>query len=196
MGRKNIQQERRQQIISALHRCLMKKPYRETTIKDIASEAGINHGMLHYYFRDKEEILLQFMDYVLDKHKTRFLDWRSSQDFSFCSQREIMERILEYVNEKITLNRNLAKLFVILWELALDKRKVKAKLKQVYQEWMDVTLETLETADPAVSREVAFSLVAYLEGMALFSILFNTKKPDHRAMLQGFQETVMKGLFD
>ena len=68
MGRKNIQQERRLQIIKALNRCLLKKPYRDTTIKDIALEAGVNHGMLHYYFKDKEEILLNFVDYILNKH--------------------------------------------------------------------------------------------------------------------------------
>jgi AcrR family transcriptional regulator len=196
MGRKNIQQERRLQIIKALNRCLMKKPYRETTIKDIAGEAGINHGMLHYYFKDKEEILLQFMDHVLDAQKTKFLQWRNEQEFGEAGKQQIMEKLLEYVNDKITLNRTLAKLFIILWELSLDNRKVKAKLKRVYQEWIDITVDTMESAGQTINREFAFSLVAYLEGMALFSILFNQKKPDHRRLLQNFEQVVMKGLFE
>ena len=195
MGRKNIQIQRRLQIIEALNRCLLKKSYRETTIKDIAGEAGINHGMLHYYFKDKEEILLNFIDHVLNRQKSRFYKWYSTQDFSGRSQQEMMEALLEYISEKITMNRNLAKIFIIFWELSLNNRRVKSKLKRVYQEWIDVSIESIESPQGKMDKKVAFSLVAYLEGMALFSILFNLKKSENREMLKEFQQVFLKGFF-
>ena len=42
MGRKPIREQRRREILDALYRCLLRKPYWETSIKDIGSEAGIN----------------------------------------------------------------------------------------------------------------------------------------------------------
>jgi len=69
MGRKPIREQRRRQILEALYRCLLRKPYRETTMKDIGAEAGINHAMLHYYFRSKEDILLCFIENVYDRYR-------------------------------------------------------------------------------------------------------------------------------
>ncbi len=112
MGRKSIQQERRLQILKGLNRCLLKKPYRETTIKDIAAETGINHGMLHYYYRDKEDILLNFVEYILGKYKQEFLTWIEKQDFSGLSEKDILGELFRYLNEKITLNINLSKVMM------------------------------------------------------------------------------------
>jgi len=62
VGRKSIKEQRRREILDALYRCLLKKPYTETSIKEIGAEAGINYAMLHYYFRSKEDILLNFIE--------------------------------------------------------------------------------------------------------------------------------------
>ncbi len=196
MGRKNIQLKRRQQIVKALYRCLLKKSYKDTTIKDIATEADINHGMLHYYFKEKEEILLSFVDYILNKYKNDFLQWRDENDFSKASQKEIMERFLEYVNEKITLNKNLSKVFISLWEISLNNRKVKSRIKNLYNEWIDMACETLQTpADDMETRQIILSIVAYLEGMAMFSVMLNLDKQENRQILQGFEKRLVKSLF-
>ena len=63
MGRKPVRDERRKQILDAVHQCLLVKPFHKTSIKDIARKAGLNHGALHYYFDNKEAILLEYIDY-------------------------------------------------------------------------------------------------------------------------------------
>lgn len=47
-------QERR--IIAAAQRLFIEKGYAETSMSDIAAEAGINRSALHYYFRTKEKM--------------------------------------------------------------------------------------------------------------------------------------------
>jgi TetR/AcrR family transcriptional regulator, transcriptional repressor of bet genes len=48
---------RRQAIAAATVRCLARDGYAGVTMKKVAREAGVSQGILHYYFRDKREIL-------------------------------------------------------------------------------------------------------------------------------------------
>ena len=48
---------RRKQIVDGLMKCMQTKPYQKISIKEIAQAAGLSHGLLHYYFSSKDEIL-------------------------------------------------------------------------------------------------------------------------------------------
>ncbi|MBU3917362.1 TetR/AcrR family transcriptional regulator [bacterium] len=195
MGRKSIQQERRLQILKGLNRCLLKKPYRETTIKDIAAETGINHGMLHYYYHDKEDILLNFVEYILDKYKQEFLAWTKRQSFLGFSEKEIIRELFKYINEKITLNKSLSKVFIALWEISLNNQRVKKKIKKLYQEWINIIADYLpQQKDEKTKMDLALAVVAFFEGMAMFSSVLSLKKEDARIILLTFQEKILEVL--
>ncbi len=49
--------EKAQAILDAACRCLGEKGYAATTISEIAAEAGVSRGLLHYYFKNKEELM-------------------------------------------------------------------------------------------------------------------------------------------
>ncbi len=49
--------EKAQVILDAACRCLGEKGYAATTISEIAAEAGVSRGLLHYYFKNKEELM-------------------------------------------------------------------------------------------------------------------------------------------
>jgi AcrR family transcriptional regulator len=54
-------QNKKQIIIEAASKVLAEKGYEKASIKDIAREAGITPGLVHYYFRNKEEILSELL---------------------------------------------------------------------------------------------------------------------------------------
>jgi len=45
-------------IVEAAYRTLVKRGYHETSMKDIAAEAGVAPGLAHYYFETKEDLLV------------------------------------------------------------------------------------------------------------------------------------------
>jgi AcrR family transcriptional regulator len=49
-------QERRKQLISTALKLFAEKGMENTTIKDIAVEAGVAQGLIYHYFRSKEEL--------------------------------------------------------------------------------------------------------------------------------------------
>jgi AcrR family transcriptional regulator len=48
---------RREQIVRATIRCLARDGYTRLTMKNVAREAGVSQGILHYYFADKRAML-------------------------------------------------------------------------------------------------------------------------------------------
>lgn len=177
MARKRVQEERRVQILDALHRCLLVRPFHGTSIKDIAKEAGVNHGVLHYYFKSKEDILLTYIDYVIDSYKAHYAEWLKTVDVSAMNDRRFMEEVLGYMAERITLNRDLSRVFIEIWELASYDKQVRAKLQKAYMEWVGTVSGILEGMgkDTETVYRISRALIVFFEGMALFSIIMPRK---------------------
>jgi AcrR family transcriptional regulator len=53
----------RERIVAAAFRSLAEHGYEAATVKDIAREAGVAPGLVHYYFETKEELLLAAIAY-------------------------------------------------------------------------------------------------------------------------------------
>jgi TetR/AcrR family transcriptional repressor of bet genes len=62
---------RREQIVRATVRVLAREGYTRLTMKQVARQAGVSQGILHYYFADKRAILIATLQAV-----TRDLDRR------------------------------------------------------------------------------------------------------------------------
>jgi AcrR family transcriptional regulator len=48
----------KEKIVDAAYRALARRGYHETSMKDIAAEAGVAPGLAHYYFETKEDLLV------------------------------------------------------------------------------------------------------------------------------------------
>lgn len=58
--------DKARQIVAAAQHCLRERGYEATSIKDIAAQAGVAPGLVHYYFKDKAELLVEVVR-TLDK---------------------------------------------------------------------------------------------------------------------------------
>src|SRR5438477_10017154 len=54
----------RQKILQAAFTVLSRHGYENTSIKDIAEEAGVAQGLVHYYFKSKQHLVLAVLDEV------------------------------------------------------------------------------------------------------------------------------------
>ena len=194
MGRKPLREQRRKEIQEALYRCLLTKPYRETTIKDIGREAGLNPAMLHYYFQSKEDILLCFIDDVFDHYRNRFAQEIGSLREEGLPRGELLREVFHFINLQITMDRRLQTAFIRIWELALSNPHVRTRVNKIYAEWIQLLGEIIHTPDrdPAWSKRLAMSLAAFHEGVGLFSVFFDLKQKDALALLEACQERIME----
>lgn len=56
-------EETRERIVAGAYRTLIQQGYEATSVKDIAQEAGVPPGLIHYYFTSKEELLVAAIRY-------------------------------------------------------------------------------------------------------------------------------------
>lgn len=54
-------------ILQAAFSVLSRQGYENTSIKDIAEEAGVAQGLVHYYFKSKQLLVLAVLEYVCAK---------------------------------------------------------------------------------------------------------------------------------
>lgn len=184
------------EIMDALYRCLLDKPYSETTIKDIGKEAGLNPAMLHYYFESKEDILLNLIDHIYRRHRERYdLQLARARERGLRSG-ELMHSVFAHLNEDLTLDKRLQKVFFEIWEVALHNGKVKARVKMIYRDWIDGLAEVMREAgsDAQEAADLALATVAFQEGVGIFSVFFGFKKEYTRSLLLGFQERILEML--
>ncbi|MFH2067071.1 MAG: TetR/AcrR family transcriptional regulator [Pseudomonadota bacterium] len=198
MTRKSVQEERRRQILEALHKCLLKKPFDQTSIKDIAAVARLNHGMLHYYFKSKDDILLNYIEHVIERYKSLFEEWIRSESSTLENPTDFLHACFDFMVQKITLNRDLSRIFIEIWEIAIYNRKVKEKLRKAYSEWIEtMNLAILKISnDKKAASRLSWGLVAFLEGVSLFSVILDTETLETEALLKDFQARFLKAMID
>ena len=57
----------REKILQAAFDVLSREGYENTSIKQIAEQAGVAQGLVHYYFKSKQLLVLAVLAYVCDK---------------------------------------------------------------------------------------------------------------------------------
>jgi AcrR family transcriptional regulator len=177
MSRKVVRNERRIQILEALHKCLLEKPFHQTTIQDIAKKANVNQSLLHYHFENKEDILLNYIEYTFNKYHTVFVERFIRKFGKSAINMETFEEQCRWVLHEAAFNQESAKIFTEIWALALYNSKVMRKLRDYYQEYKAELIVLIKNFvnDEATATRLSLTLIAFFEGMSLLSIIFNKK---------------------
>ncbi len=169
MSRKPVAAERRTQIIDALFACLAVSGHETVTVKDIAREAGLHYGVIHYYFKSKDEIVSAMADSIIAKYEQRML----GAILPARSAAEKIEAAVGFLVDEFIFNRRLNRVFYNLVQMAFEREAVRDALRKqlrVYRGHIaDVVREGIETGEFRVrdSERSASLMVALIEGMAL-----------------------------
>jgi AcrR family transcriptional regulator len=73
-------QDRRQQIIDAAYRCLARKGFQQTTMRDIYRETGLSAGAVYHYFESKHDIIAASFNFDYERSVDLFEAARESDD--------------------------------------------------------------------------------------------------------------------
>ncbi|MBW2410159.1 MAG: TetR/AcrR family transcriptional regulator [Deltaproteobacteria bacterium] len=177
MGRKPVRDERRKQILEAVHTCLLEKPFHKTSIKDIAQKAGLNHGALHYYFDSKEHLLLEYIEYIWIKFRKIFEDHFNSEFEKSANDMQTFQDKMRWTLNEIALNQELAHIYTEIWAHALYNEKIMNKLKDMYRAYREQVIIEVKhfVHSEKEAKRISTMIMALWEGMSLMAIFFNQK---------------------
>ena len=65
-------EQRRQQLIDATMKCIARKGMGNTTLGDVAGEAGLSQGIVNLHFKSKDNLLAETLRYLADEYTSHF----------------------------------------------------------------------------------------------------------------------------
>jgi AcrR family transcriptional regulator len=164
-------EEKANQILQAALKVLSKKGYESTTINDIADEAKMSRGLLHYYFKDKEDLVAQAMSFGYGAM------WDSSigsiQGAS--STEALVDNMIGVLKKNIKDNPDFS---ALLFEMWVSGRR-SAKIKNVFDDGLNESISRLKTlvefaarvgiikVDPSEAEGIVRILLAMYHGLAM-----------------------------
>lgn len=83
MGRKELAAERQDVILDAMERCIVKYGLQGTTLKNIASEANLNRGLIHHYIGNRNDVVQLMVERLLERYQTSFKNYSAMQAESY-----------------------------------------------------------------------------------------------------------------
>jgi len=170
MSKTKKSDEKSKRILSAVKSALVQRGYAGTTINRVAAEAGVSRGLLHYYFKNKEEMLAT----VIRENMQLAVLLVSDLLARSTSAGDFARRLTTALRNVLQNDPAFFHLFFEGWAVARQSTVVQATLEDLYGQFRMAMADGLEKAQkngtinpdlPVAS--VAIVLTGLVDGMGL-----------------------------
>ena len=148
-------------LLDAAERLLVDVGYAGITTRRLAEEAGVNHGLVHYYFGSNENLLVRALERftagLIDRQRELY-----AADMPFVEKWRTAMRYL--VSEDVTYE----KIWLELQALAWNNPDLRERLARVNAEWRTVLTEAF--AEPHRELKIPMPLDALVSLVMTFNI--------------------------
>jgi AcrR family transcriptional regulator len=156
--------ETEQALLDAAERLLVDVGAAGITTRKVAEEAGVNHGLVHYYFGSVEQLLVR----VLERFTERLIERQRRMYAADVPFIEKWRTAMAYLDE----DRPYQKLWFELQALAWNRPELQERLARVHTEWQAVLTEAFapvrERLEVDIPLEALVTLVyTFNEGIML-----------------------------
>jgi AcrR family transcriptional regulator len=148
-------------LLDAAERLLVDVGYAGITTRRLADEAGVNHGLVHYYFGSIENVMVRALERFTERQIARQRAMYAAPDVPFIEKWRTAMRYL--VSEDVAYE----KVWYELQALAWNRPELRERVDHVNAEWRAVLTEAF--AEP---RE-RFGIEMPLEALVSLVVTFN-----------------------
>lgn len=125
---------RRQQVLDAAYSCFAQRGFHETTMQDIAQEAGVSYGVVYHYFDSKEDLIEEAWQ---ARREARDLRYQEAQQMDTAP--EVMAAFLNLSLKRLELPEfgTEMRFRILLFAEALRNPRIAEKLREVWNDVME-----------------------------------------------------------
>lgn len=131
---------RQETLLDAAERLLVREGYAALSTRRIAAEAGVNHGLVHYYFGSMEELSIQVLErftrILIDRQRAMY-----SQEVPFIDK---WRSAMTYLESDQASGYH--KIWLELQAMAWNRPELRERVAGVSAEWRGVVTEAFERA--------------------------------------------------
>lgn len=170
MARAKIEGQRREEILHAFEVCVVRKGLAETTLSDVATEAGLPRSLARYFVGNRDEMVELLIERIVARAESGLVLFRKQEGGR--DARKAVDFLFDKVFADDTSNAVVGE----LWYVARRDEHTRATLRAVYAR-LAKELTAALTSDPRVAapkkevESVALSLLALAYGEASFRVL-------------------------
>jgi AcrR family transcriptional regulator len=150
-------------LLDAAERLLIEEGHAGITTRKVAAKAGVNHGLVHYYFGSIEELLFQAME----RYTERLLDRQRALyavDLPFI---EKWRQAMRFIDED--LEAGYPKIWAELHAVAWNRPQFQQRIAQVHLQWREIFGDALAQARELDFSGTPFSPEAFVALVATFN---------------------------
>jgi AcrR family transcriptional regulator len=194
-GSPSIREANVEAFLDAAERLLVREGAAGISTRQLAREAGQNHGLVHYYFGSVDELLLQtlerFTERVLDRQRAMY---EAEKPFA-----EKWRTAIGFIEEDLA--SGYPKVWAELEAIAWNKPEVRDRLNRVNERWRSLLRDAVAKAideydlDARFSAEALAALVMQFNKSLLFERLlgFDRGHAELLASIDGWLTSLEEG---
>jgi AcrR family transcriptional regulator len=148
-------------LLDAAERLLVDLGYSGITTRRLAEEAGVNHGLVHYYFGSIENLLVRTLERFTDRQIARQRAMYAAPDVPFIEKWRTAMRYL--VSDDVAYE----KVWYELQALAWNRPELRERVDHVNAEWRAVLTEAF--AEPRERYGIEMPLDALVSLVVTFN---------------------------
>lgn len=169
MVRPRIGDERREQILSAFERCVIRDGLSKATLQKVAAEADLPRSLVRYFVGNKEDMVGLLIDRMIERAEDSLSRLRpKDRQFS-------IQDMLDYLFGAVFADRTSNAIVDELWYLAAHDVAIKRRLAKMYARVRDLIAKQLQKDGIGGStnerQATAYALVSLAYGDASFRSL-------------------------
>ena len=196
MSKSDVAAERKDQIVRATVECITKHGYHNFSMQDVARTAGVSKGIIHYYFLNKDELMMSVLDKVAgDIERVLVSDMESSPDPA-----RKLEVFIEVSFDVVRSTREYYQVNMDFWTQINQKQEVRKVIAQHYKTFREtcarVIQEGVDSGDfrkDVNAHRYASYILAVIDGLSL-QWLFDEAVFDYDEMVKKARRLLMNGL--
>ena len=167
--RPDVSEERREQIVESAMNVIARKGFSKTRMDDVAAESGLSKGLLYWYFKSKEEIIVAISDLLFGA------EFRKMENLAVEGQsaRESLEDFLEIFIEDL---RGMLKVTPVIYEfyaLAFRNATVRTAMQAYLRRFVSILEPIVQRGIDSGefvskdARQITLTIGSTLEGTLL-----------------------------
>ena len=154
-SKSDITNLRRAQLTRAAYKVVGQKGYYDFTVRDIAREAGLSTGLIHYYFKNKEDLLLNLMREI-NRNMTTILNRAIGKSDD---PREKLNIFMTQAFDLLKTEKDYFYIVIDFWTQVNKNERMKRANIKLFQSYRDEIIKILKTnkgdVPPVIKRELA-----------------------------------------
>ncbi len=194
----NNREEKVAKILSSTIQLLSEKGYDNMSIVDIANHAKVYKSLLHYYFKDKEELVSK----ALATKSSSMIQPSKDALSAAKSVDELIDGALVFFKKDMTANPDFFGLIFETWCAARRSKKIKEEFNSGVNHTVNDIKEVLEnaarrglvaTGNPSEIEAVSRIILALYHGLAL-QLMHNPSISDNKKLWDIVRRILMAAL--